>query len=677
MNIDKDILIDFYVNKKLTDKKISELYGCSENAIRIKRKKFNIETIDRFLERKNFLSALSNDELKNIIKNSNYRAIQEQLGLSCFTWKKELKRRGLNMKSTWRIEQYPELTREQIIMLIGSSLGDGGFTEDGRFFEAHAPAQYQYLLKKHAILKPFSCDIYKDYAHDGLFCYRFTTISHPYFKKFRDIFYEPNLRGKLIPLDFIKAFWHDDILGTWFCDDGHYDEKSGVFLIANKCPYPDQLYDFVTFLSWHYQAEFKIYTGSDIFNVKIPLSFRDQFIKIVLNVATPDMLYKVPESYRNLPGIKSEKKFLHPLYGDKIQGPLKLTELQKDILIGTIFGDSGIYQSGRGTAAYLISEHAWPQIEYLKTKAELFKPLTCQIYNNKPNSKNQDYQIGFRTYVTEELGFYRNLFYTQLVPGKKHLQRNILKPELWDLLKPISLAYWLMDDGKKYGKGIFIVIGKRFYYDKKVLESLVNSLNDKFSIDLKVREEKLCYGVYANQNSKFIELIRPFILSYFDYKVSLPREQLGSFYEQFDWYKKWSIIKKTVVSFLETNRSPNYFTVGTFKCLCGKTFDSKLKCSRHESTCKSYRIEYKKKIELRNNGFIEENVDYVQCKECLYKAEDLTRHLFEAKYPHISFKEYRIKYPDQKYVAFKVVERRTQTRLKNKIFKRKDSYVGL
>jgi hypothetical protein len=100
------------------------------------------------------------------------------------------------------------------------------------------------------------------------------------------------------------------------------------------------------------------------------------------------------------------------------------------------------------------------------------------------------------------------------------------------------------------------------------------------------------------------------------------------------------------------------------ECICGKLFENDISCARHKSTCKIYRG-HLKLLQKDAPSYLEEGVDHIRCRICSYRARDITRHLTEARLPHISIKEYRIMYPDQKLVCSQVegIRKQTNTRL--------------
>lgn len=94
-----------------------------------------------------------------------------------------------------------------------------------------------------------------------------------------------------------------------------------------------------------------------------------------------------------------------------------------------------------------------------------------------------------------------------------------------------------------------------------------------------------------------------------------------------------------------------------FYCICGKSFDNRISCSRHKSTCEIYKYSNPKPKEV----FEIEGKDHVVCLYCGYRAKNITRHLYMAIKPHLSFIEYKKLYPNSKLICLDVDLKRKET----------------
>jgi len=275
-----------------TDAAIGGMYNMTGEGVAYRRKKINISLDIKFNETKDNIEEFKKtpkEKLADDYYNLTQKEFSEKYKISKVVWRPHLKLLGLLSKQEKRIQSFPPLTIDQRRLIISGMLGDGGITEDGRYYEFHSEKQLQYLKKKKKLLNPFSKEIKK--TSDG---YEFETVSLPVFREYRNKFYSKGISGKFIPLDVIAEFWDDSILAYWFFDDGHYDDESGTATFANFCPDKNQLNNFVSFLNKKYGWRFSC-GGTNIYKVFIPKSHIKSFGNLLIRYATPDIYYKIPE----------------------------------------------------------------------------------------------------------------------------------------------------------------------------------------------------------------------------------------------------------------------------------------------------------------------------------------------------------------------------------------------
>lgn len=293
-NITDEEIIN-YCSMGYTDVEIGKLCNKTGEAIAYRRKKLNIKVSDKPNEKKDTIKKFKETPIK-ILENDYYKLTQENFsikyGISKIVWRPFLKENGVIKKNLHRINSYPPFTREQRILLMGSLLGDGSVSEGNFFYESHSLKQKQYLYKKANILRPYSSNISSVDNNTGL---RMSTIHHPNFIEFYNLFYDEKIKGKLIP-KIIQDEWHDHILAYWFFDDGYYNDEDNNFSFANKCPIVTQTREFVNFLNNKYGWGFSL-KERDIYSISLPKKFFKEFVDILLQVATPDMYYKIPEKF--------------------------------------------------------------------------------------------------------------------------------------------------------------------------------------------------------------------------------------------------------------------------------------------------------------------------------------------------------------------------------------------
>lgn len=123
-----------------------------------------------------------------------------------------------------------------------------------------------------------------------------------------------------------------------------------------------------------------------------------------------------------------------------------MNKRQKAILVGMILGDAYLQKTGKNNARIRL-EHSRKQETYLIWKAQQFP----EFFQGKPTRLMRQnltfgktyYYSRWQSYAAAEIGKYHKLFYQngkKIIPENLHIQ----------LVNPLSLAVWYMDDGYLY-----------------------------------------------------------------------------------------------------------------------------------------------------------------------------------------------------------------------------------
>lgn len=296
-----------------SDRDIGLLYGMTGEGVAYRRKKLGIKPEDKVTVLKKAVEKLRSTPIADLERDYYGMSVldfSKKYNVSKTVWLPIIRERGIVGKAEKQVSSYPDFTRDQKALIIGSLLGDGGIEEGGRYYESHSNKQKQYLLYKKEVLEPYSSHIYPCDNGTGM---RFYTVFHNNFIVYRKAFYREGQSGKAIPVRFIESQWDDRILAYWFLDDGYYDDENRVLYINNFCSEAKQLEDFCTFLENKFGWGFKKGSNSLTFSKK----YYYDFFKIVLKIATPDVLYKIPEDFlteKDVLKIQIEKTPLHPKF---------------------------------------------------------------------------------------------------------------------------------------------------------------------------------------------------------------------------------------------------------------------------------------------------------------------------------------------------------------------------
>jgi hypothetical protein len=183
---------------------------------------------------------------------------------------------------------------------------------------------------------------------------------------------------------------------------------------------------------------------------------------------------------------------------------LKLTDIQKSILVGTLLGDGHLETQDGGKTYRLKLEHQIAQRDYLEWIYGQFKEWVPGEVR-KRIKKNGHVYVLFDTYSHGAFRFYAQQFYPN---GTKVIPKLISK-----LLNPIVLAIWFMDDGSWKSDHHKTFIIHTLGYSKRDLELVQSALKNKFEIETSLHSQKNKYWrlyIRSEFADTFRKLIKPY-----------------------------------------------------------------------------------------------------------------------------------------------------------------------
>jgi len=199
----------------------------------------------------------------------------------------------------------------------------------------------------------------------------------------------------------------------------------------------------------------------------------------------------------------------------------KLTDLQKEVLVGILLGDAhiaGRVKVEQGNLHKVYAQHLfdqfrpWIQASHLR-KREVRLGKQDKIHTN----------WCFTTITHPCFLFYEHQFYeVNQITGKR---RRRLPPVIHRLLTPRALAYWYMHDGSMKSKQSKGVIFNRQSFSFLEVCTLSKVLDQQFQLKSWPRKQKEGYQLYISGHSyeRLRELIYPFLIPEMEYKFPLPR----------------------------------------------------------------------------------------------------------------------------------------------------------
>lgn len=220
----------------------------------------------------------------------------------------------------------------------------------------------------------------------------------------------------------------------------------------------------------------------------------------------------------------------HPLKNE-YKKSLKLSDIQRNILVGTLLGDAHLESHGKINPMYryCFSQKKESQV-YVEHIYSFFEDWCSKppSFSKTGINKNGDITEScyFRTCTHPSFQFYATQFYqnnidNNIVDIKSHskIKRIKIVPNLlhkW--LNPMALAYWYMDDGS-YDPSGYILNTQNFSFKEQ--EQLAHILGRIFKFEVNIRKDRNNFRLYITYKSKnsFTKIIKPFILPYFEYKL--------------------------------------------------------------------------------------------------------------------------------------------------------------
>ena len=196
------------------------------------------------------------------------------------------------------------------------------------------------------------------------------------------------------------------------------------------------------------------------------------------------------------------------------------------LILGSLLGDASLNLMNKNPRLQFShskaqEEYIWWKYELLSESFDLTEPKMIM------SGKEKKYpQYRFQTPTTQRLIYYQKLFYPK---GKKILTRKML-----NMLEPLGLAVWYMDDGNiiihKYTKtdgtkgikGRELAINTQCYsYEEH--EIIKRYFEVKWKLEVKIYKNKGSYRIVMNAtNAKmFIEIIEAYIIPSMSYKIDL------------------------------------------------------------------------------------------------------------------------------------------------------------
>lgn len=191
-----------------------------------------------------------------------------------------------------------------------------------------------------------------------------------------------------------------------------------------------------------------------------------------------------------------------------------LTNIEFNVLIGGILGDTWIGKTKKSKNACGSFTHKLEHKEYVEYKYNLLKRLCSEprIHNKKDNRSNRSYQQSFCKIATNPaINTLREMFYINNI---KVVHKDVIE------IGPLGLAIWFMDDGCKTPDGYSFATNCFSEEDKDILINLLEAYN------LECTKPLINKSIYIKKKSRdlFTNLIKEHVPGCMKYKLHSLKE---------------------------------------------------------------------------------------------------------------------------------------------------------
>jgi len=189
--------------------------------------------------------------------------------------------------------------------------------------------------------------------------------------------------------------------------------------------------------------------------------------------------------------------------------------------MGLLLGDGHIARrSPTGNSRFIYGQSSTVHEKYFYYVYNMFFPLffvkdyKFQTRYEKNKISNKEYHsLAFTTMQLPCFNYYRDVFYNN---GVKFVPLNI-----YELLTPIGLAFWIMDDGSKQGSGLHISV---YGFSKEDVDRLMFTLQDKFGLKCSIhynRDFKPRIYIFKESMTDLSHLVKPYFIQEMFYKLGI------------------------------------------------------------------------------------------------------------------------------------------------------------
>jgi len=201
---------------------------------------------------------------------------------------------------------------------------------------------------------------------------------------------------------------------------------------------------------------------------------------------------------------------------------------QLQLILGSLLGDARLECRSKSIrakhTARLRIHQSDKQKDYVFWKYDKLRnfvirgPRFTKVWHDSKRNKDH-YSWYFHTQSNETLGLIHKLFYQNNI--------KVVPRDLIEILDPLGIAVWYMDDGSNNGSNITL---NTHCFSNEEQEMIRNWFRDKFAIRTTLVKDrsKFKIAIGCNEMPKFMNIVQSHIIPSMSYKIVSPRNDLSS-----------------------------------------------------------------------------------------------------------------------------------------------------
>jgi hypothetical protein len=206
----------------------------------------------------------------------------------------------------------------------------------------------------------------------------------------------------------------------------------------------------------------------------------------------------------------------------ELKPKIVLTQEQEQLLIGGIMGDMCIFKDKLAVHYRMNLAHGMKQETYLRYKYEILKNMFCE-----PKIRSWIDKRTLKEYTEIRIQSNSHPFFTELYSKWYFANKKFVSDE-FSKIEPLGLAIWYMDDGYKYIAKVETTRQMHHYaryhfctnaFSVRDLKTIQDVLKTKFNLEITIGENSREIYIKSESLERFKELISPYILDDFKYKL--------------------------------------------------------------------------------------------------------------------------------------------------------------